>query len=171
MTLPAFRHGAALIVEYPFAGNALCAVDSAGCVHLPLFALATIARRSDAHMLLVGPHEIDPCLIAYEPAYIRLLYADHERRRVAREEDMEQYSRARRIFGSVAEAGFGAEGAIALSPMIRDRGGIEALALFVGAGGTLEIWNPQTALDYGQEALQAIAAWELDHYSSGTVGD
>jgi MraZ protein len=46
--------------------------------------------------------------------------------------------------------------------MMRRKGRIEELALFVGVGGTFEIWNPQLALESGDEDLQALAAYRLE---------
>ncbi len=53
-------------------------------------------------------------------------------------------------------------GRIVLPPMMRRKGGIEDLALFVGVGGTVEIWNPRIALEQGDADLKDIAAWRLE---------
>ena len=46
--------------------------------------------------------------------------------------------------------------------MMRRKGQIEDLALFVGVGGTFEIWNPRLALDSGDEDLRDLAAYRLE---------
>lgn len=152
------------LVEHLFSGSALCAVDAGGNILLPRFVRETIARRSDARAMLVGAHECDPCLTAYDRAYARILHADSERRRIAEETaaPAASHSRLRRIFGFAEEIGFGESGAIVLPPMMRRRAGIGAQALIVGAGGTFEIWNPQTALAHHDPEIRELAAFHLD---------
>jgi MraZ protein len=53
-------------------------------------------------------------------------------------------------------------GRIILPPMMRRKGQIEDLALFVGIGGTFEIWNPRLALESGDEELRELAAYRLE---------
>ncbi len=50
----------------------------------------------------------------------------------------------------------------ALSSLRRRRGRIEDLALFVGVGGTFEIWNPHLALQSGDADLRELAAYRLE---------
>ena len=57
---------------------------------------------------------------------------------------------------------YDSSGRIILPPMLRRKGRIEDLALFVGIGGTFEIWNPRLALDQGDEDLREIAAYRLE---------
>jgi len=45
---------------------------------------------------------------------------------------------------------------------MRRKGRIEDLALFVGVGGTFEIWNPHVALEHGDEDLRELAAYKLE---------
>ena len=47
-------------------------------------------------------------------------------------------------FGATEEVPYDSSGRIVLPPMMRRKGGIEDLALFLGAGETFQIWNPQT---------------------------
>ena len=49
-----------------------------------------------------------------------------------------------------------------LPPMMRRKGKIEDLALFVGIGGVVEIWNPRLALEVGGADLKEIAAYRLE---------
>ena len=46
--------------------------------------------------------------------------------------------------------------------MMRRKGKIEDLALFVGVGGIVEIWNPRVALESGDRDLKEIAAYRLE---------
>jgi MraZ protein len=45
---------------------------------------------------------------------------------------------------------------------MRRKGRIEDLALFVGVGGTFEIWNPRLALESGDQDLRELAAYRLE---------
>ena len=49
---------------------------------------------------------------------------------------------------------------------MRKRGQIEDLALFVGTGGTFEIWNPQLALQSEDDGLRELAAELLEERGS-----
>ena len=150
------------MVEHLFSGSALCAVDAGGNLLLPRFVRETIDRRSEARAMLVGAHECDPCLTAYDRAYGRVLHADSERRRLAGEAPQASHARLRRIFGYAQQVAFGESGAIVLPPMMRRRARIVARALLVGAGGTFEIWDPETALQHKDAEISEIAAFHLD---------
>ena len=153
-------------VEDFFQGSALNAVDAKGRLSVPAFVRSVIERRSDARAIVVGAHEIAPCLTAYGRNYAKNLWTDLERRRLA-EEDRggtldDHYARARRMFGMTEDVPYDTSGRIILPPMMRRKGGIEDLALFVGVGGTVEIWNPRVALEQGDPDLRDIAAWRLE---------
>ncbi|HEY0412505.1 MAG TPA: division/cell wall cluster transcriptional repressor MraZ [Allosphingosinicella sp.] len=149
-----------------FQGSALNAVDAKGRLSVPAFVRAVIERRSDARAIVVGAHEVAPCLTAYGRGYARNLWEDIERRRLAEEgrggtlED--HYARARRMFGMTEDVPYDTSGRIVLPPMMRRKGRIEDLALFVGIGGIVEIWNPRVALAEGDRDLKEIAAWRLE---------
>jgi MraZ protein len=157
-----------VVVEHLFNSNALCAVDGAGRVSLPLFVRLTVERRSEATVLMIGPHDADPCLSAYDRGYARFQYADIERHRLSESGSDRHYERARRVFGFVEEACYDAAGAITLPAIMRRKGRIGDLALFVGTGATVEIWNPQLALASDDEALRELAAWRLEDHLAST---
>jgi MraZ protein len=149
-----------------FQGSALNAVDAKGRLSVPAFVRSVIERRSDSRAIVVGAHEIAPCLTAYGRNYARNLWTELERRRLA-EEDRggtldDHYARARRTFGTAEDVPYDPSGRIILPPVLRRRGKIEDLALFVGVGGIVEIWNPRTALVEGDRDLKEIAAWRLE---------
>lgn len=151
-------------LEHLFNGSALNAVDAKGRLSVPAFIRQIVERRSGANAIILGLHEVDPCLTAYDRDYNRILYNDNERRRLAEEGANPQahHSRARRTFGVTEEVSYDSTGRISLPPMMRKRGQIEDLALFVGVGGTFEIWNPHLALQSGDADLSALAAWRLE---------
>ncbi|MEA3050268.1 MAG: transcriptional regulator MraZ [Sphingomonadales bacterium] len=149
-----------------FQGSALNAVDAKGRLSVPAFVRSVIERRSDARAIVIGAHEVSPCLTAYGRGYARNLYEEMERRRLAEEGRggtlEEHYARARRAFGMTEAVPYDTSGRIVLPPMMRRKGGIDELALFVGVGGTVEIWNPRTALKEGDRDLKEIAAYRLE---------
>lgn len=151
-------------LEHLFTGSALNAVDAKGRLSVPASIRSVIERRSDAKAIIIGAHEIDPCLTAFDRNYARNLYSDNERRRLAEEgaDPQAHFTRARRTFGVTEEVPYDSSGRIILPPMMRRKGRIEDLALFVGVGGTFEIWNPQLALKSGDSELRELAAYRLE---------
>ena len=95
------------------------------------------------------------------------MFVENERRRLL-EESQESGNnaahsrRARRTFGLTEDVSYDPSGRIILPPMMRRKGRIEDLALFVGVGGTFEIWNPHVALEHGDEDLRELAAYKLE---------
>jgi MraZ protein len=154
-----------------FQGSALNAVDAKGRLSVPAFVRSVIERRSDARAIVIGAHEVSPCLTAYGRGYARNLYEEMERRRLVEEgrggTPEEHYARARRAFGMTEDVPYDTSGRIVLPPMMRRKGGIEDLALFVGVGGTVEIWNPRTALQEGGRDLKEIAAYRMEEKGLG----
>lgn len=153
------------IVDF-FNGSALNAVDAKGRLSVPAFVRNVIDRQSDARAIVVGAHEVSPCLTAYGRSYARNLYEEMERRRLVEEGKgaavEEHYARARRLFGMTDDVPYDSSGRIVLPPMMRRKGRIEDLALFVGVGGIVEIWNPKVALAEGDRDLKEIAAYRLE---------
>ena len=90
----------ALDIDDFFQGSALNAVDAKGRLSVPAFVRSVVERRSDARAIVVGAHEIAPCLTAYGRGYARNLYDEMERRRLVEEEKggtlEDHYARARR---------------------------------------------------------------------------
>ena len=162
------RGWAKVDVEHLFNGSALNAVDAKGRLSVPAFIRSVIERRSDARSIIIGAHEVDPCLTAYDRNYARNLYLENERRRINEESAKPQahFARARRTFGITEEVSYDSSGRIILPTMIRRKGQIEDLALFVGVGGTFEIWNPRLALESGDPDLRELAAYRLEERGS-----
>jgi MraZ protein len=153
-------------LEHLFNGSALTAVDAKGRLSVPAFIRSVIERRSDARAVVIGPHEIANCLTGYDRGYARILHAENERRRLNEEaaggSAETHFARARRTFGLTEDVPYDTSGRIILPPMMRRKGQIDDLALFVGIGGTFEIWNPQLALQSGDADLRELAAFRLE---------
>ncbi len=153
--------------EQIFMGNALCAVDRDGRIILPDFVSGTLARRSNAATILLGCHETDTCLVAYDPAQAGELQSDCRRRRLAEEISSPGacHARARRIFGLLQAVSVDDEGACILPGMLCRRARIVDAALVVGTGAAFEVWSPQVAL-YGHDAgMRALATLSLPQIS------
>ena len=152
-------------MEPLFSGSGLSAVDAAGRTRLPAFVRDAAIGRSGRRRLVFGAHEIDGCIAGFDPAYAAVLHRDLERRRLNEESagvgPGAHHARARRLFGTAEEAEFDADGMIALPALPRRRGRIAGLALFVGTGGTFEIWDPETARESGGEDLRALVEFRL----------
>ncbi len=151
-------------LEHLFNGSALNAVDAKGRLSVPAFIRSVVERRSEARAIILGAHEVDACLTAYDRNYARILYNENERRRLNEEGDDPQahFARARRTFGVTEEVPYDTSGRIVLPALMRRKGRIEELALFVGTGGTFEIWNPRLALESGDSDLRELAAYRLE---------
>jgi MraZ protein len=151
-------------LEHLFNGNALNAVDAKGRLSVPAFIRSVIERRSDAKVIILAGHEADSCISGYDRNYARILFGENERRRLNEENDdpRAHFARARRTFGITEEIPYDPSGRIILPPMMRRKGGIEDLALFIGVGGTFEIWNPKLALESGDAELRELAAFRLE---------
>jgi MraZ protein len=153
-------------VEHLFGGSALRTVDGDGRVSLPAFIRAAIERRSGQSTIVMSPHESDPCLSAYDPSYPRILLAEVERRRLSEELSgaaaTHHHERSRRLFGMTETATFNGSGSFVIPAIMRRKGGIEALALFVGVGPSFEIWNPHIARDGPDQSLRELASYRLE---------
>ena len=161
------RNGRADVeLEHLFNGSALSAVDAKGRLSVPSFIRGVVERRSDAKAIVIGVHEVSPCLNAYDRGYARNLFAENVRRGLAEEAKggdlAAHHARARRTFGMTEDVPYDTSGRIILPQMMRRKGQIEDLALFVGIGGTFEIWNPRLAPESGDEELRDLAAFLLE---------
>ena len=153
-------------LEHLFNGSALNAVDAKGRLSVPAFIRGVVERRSDAKAIVIGQHAVDSCLTAYDRGYGRHLQAEIERKRLLEEQQggdaSAHFARARRTFGVTEDVPYDTSGRIILPPMMRRKGQIEELALFVGVGGTFEIWNPRLALESDDQDLRDLAEFRLE---------
>ena len=157
-----------MALEHLFQGSALNAVDAKGRVSVPAFLRTVIERRGDSRTIVLAKHEHFPCLSAYDPAYAALKHQKLERLLEKQETDpaaqLEYQQRNLMAFAISEEVPYDSTGRILLPPMMRRKGGIAELALFLGTGETFQIWNPQTLLDDERipEDLKDIARYRLE---------
>ena len=153
-----------MVVEHLFSGSAVDAVGLDGAVRLPPFILRVVEGGAGVGRMMVGAHESDPCLTAWEPRRAPALHGEVERQRLRDEAEgaplTEHHARARRLFGFVEDAIID-RGRLLIPPMMRRKGRIEGRVLFVGTGTGFEIWNPQVARSAGDPTLREIAEYRL----------
>lgn len=153
-----------MAVEHLFSGSAVDAVGLDGAVALPSFILRVVEGGAGLGRMMVGAHESDPCLTAWEPRRAPALHAEVERRRLRDEAagapSADHHARARRAFGFVEDAIID-KGRLLIPPMMRRKGCIGERVLFVGTGSGFEIWNPDVARRAGDAALREIAEYRL----------
>jgi MraZ protein len=164
-----------VVGEHLFSGSAVGAVDADGAVPLPRFVLRVLeSTAKGTGRIVVGAHEDDPCLTAWETSYAPVLQAELERRRLQDEAQgappAEHHSRARRLFGFAEDAEI-ERGRLMLPPMLRSKGRIGTLALFVGTGSGFEIWSAELAAEADDPALREIAAFWLSEGKFNEGGD
>jgi DNA-binding transcriptional regulator/RsmH inhibitor MraZ len=154
-----------VVGENVFSGSALGAVGADGAVPLPRFILRVLdGTAKGTGRIVVGAHESDPCLTAWETSHAPLLHAEVKRRRLRDEAQgappSEHHARARRLFGFAEDVEI-ERGRLMLPPMLRSKGRIGALALLVGTGSGFEIWSAELAAQADDPALREIAAFRL----------
>ena len=132
---------------------------------LPSFVRAALDRVGEPAAIMIGAHESDSCLSAFDQGFVPALFAEAERRRLLDESAglprELHHGRARRTFGLLEEAPFDRSGRVRLAGWMRRRAGIAGKALLVGTGPTFEIWDPDLALRSGDPALGELAGWHL----------
>lgn len=139
-----------MALEHLFQGSALNAVDAKGRVSVPAFLRSVIERRGDARTIVLAKHESFPALSAYDPAYAALKHSKIERlfekQEGAAQAALDYQQRNLIAFAATEEVGYDSSGRIVLPAMMRGKGQIDDLALFLGAGETFQIWNPRLLL-------------------------
>jgi DNA-binding transcriptional regulator/RsmH inhibitor MraZ len=143
-------------------GNAICTVDAQRAITLPALVRVPLGLRSDGAAIYLGSHEVDTCLVAYDPAEGLELQLECRRRRLAEEESGPGacHARARRIFGLLQAVPIDADGRCVLPDLLCRRARIRDTVLVLGTGEAFEIWGVQAALygpDHGMRALAALS--------------
>ncbi len=162
-----------MALEHLFQGSALNAVDAKGRVSVPAFLRSVIERRGDARTIVLAKHEAFPCLSAYDPAYAALKHSKLERLFEKQEGDpdaaLDYQQRNLMAFAATEEVPYDSSGRIVLPPMMRRKGGIDDLALFLGAGETFQVWNPSLFLGEPTvpDDLKDIARFRLEERGLG----
>jgi MraZ protein len=166
--LLARERGVNVALEHLFQGSALNAVDAKGRVSIPAFLRSVVERRGDARTIVLAKHEDFPALSAYDPAYAALKHSKLERLLEKEETNpdaaLEYQQRNLMAFAATEEVPYDSSGRILFPPMMRLKGQIGDLALFLGAGETFQIWNPKLLLADKRipDDLKDIARFRLE---------
>jgi MraZ protein len=137
-------------------------------VSIPSFLRSVIERRGDAKTIVLAKHQNFPCLSAYDPAYAALKHSKLERllekEETGPDAQLEYEQRNLMAFAATEEVPYDSSGRIVFPPMMRRKGQIGELALFLGTGETFQIWSPQLLLDDKRipEDLKDIARFRLE---------
>ena len=160
-------------LEHLFQGSALNAVDAKGRVSVPAFLRQVIERRGDSRTIVLAKHDQFQALSAYDPGYAAARHAKLERL-LEKEEtnpdaELEYQRRNLMAFAATEETPYDSSGRIVLPPMMRRKGAIEELALFLGTGETFQIWNPKLFLGDARipEDMKDIARFRLEERGLG----
>ena len=138
-----------------FTGFAMTAVDGKGRVAIPASMRAVIERNveaggGDARTVVISLHAQDPCLIAYDPAWLKRSHERLERREEAMEAQGEalDFNAKRRALALTESAGFDSSGRFVLPDFYAMKAKLlpGTDAVFSGAGNFFEIWNPDVLL-------------------------
>ena len=162
------ERGVDVALEHLFQGSALNAVDAKGRVSVPSFLRSVIERRGDSRTIVLAKHDTFACLSAYDPAYAALKHAKLERllekEETSPEAELEYQQRNLMAFAATEEVPYDPSGRIVLPPMMRRKGELLELALFLGTGETFQIWNPKLLLKDPRipEDLKDIARFRLE---------
>ena len=157
-----------MALEHLFQGSALNSVDAKGRVSVPAFLRSVIERRGDARTITLAKHEAFPALSAYDPAYAALKHGKLERLLEKEETNpdaqLDYEQRNLMAFAATEEVPYDSSGRIVFPPMMRRKGQIEDLALFLGAGETFQIWNPRLFLAESRvpDDMKDIARFRLE---------
>ena len=148
-----------------FSGNALRAVDANGVTTLPGFVMRALEGRGTDPTLVFAGHESDPCISGYDEGHQAVLHAEIRRRQLRDEAQgvapAAHHKRTRRVFGLVERARYDARGRVTLPPRMRRKGRIGDSALFIGAGGNFEVWNPEIAREAADDDVRELAEFAL----------
>ena len=157
-----------MALEHLFQGSALNGVDAKGRVSVPAFLRTVIERRGDARTIVLAKHEQFPALAAYDPAYAAQKHLKLERllekEETSPDAEMAYQRRTLMAFGASEEVPYDSSGRVIMPPMMRRKGQLEELALFIGVGETFQIWNPKLFLADKNipEDMKYIARFRLE---------
>jgi DNA-binding transcriptional regulator/RsmH inhibitor MraZ len=130
----------------------MTAIDGKGRVAIPAAMRAVIEKNverlgGEQRTVIIGLHPKDPCLIGYDPAWLKLAHARIERAADEAGDEID-FNLARRRLGLTESAGFDASGRFILPDFYAMKGRLlpGTDAVFQGAGNFFEIWNPDVLL-------------------------
>ena len=136
-----------------YQGDGIGLVDDKGRVAIPNALRTTLAANAprpdgkDGGTIIIGPHEFQECLVAYDPAYIEVQAAKldaHEAAHTAADGSYDYNIQRRAMAGEAVP--FDGSGRFIMPAFPRFHANIGNHAFFFGMNNRIEIWDPATAL-------------------------
>lgn len=136
-----------------YSGSALNGVDGKNRLSVPASFREAVEARSAARAIVLSPHPRMACLVGYDRSHFARL-AEQAERRFADDFGDAREDFLRETFGTAEDVPYDDNGRIILPAILKDMGGIGALAFFVGASDYFELWSPDAFLAAkGEESL------------------
>jgi len=136
-----------------YQGSGLALVDDKGRVAIPNALRSTLAENAprpdgkDGGTVIIAAHEDQPCLIAYDPAYLAELKRElNERVALSRGPDGKIDHNIKRGGANGEAVPFDGSGRFIMPGFPRFYAGIGAHAFFWGTLDYIEIWDPATLI-------------------------
>lgn len=139
-------HGEPAAVSLKFyRGNALNALDGKNRLSVPASFREVAEARAAEKAIILAPHRSQPCLIGYDNSYFARLETEIERR-FGDDFGPERESFVQDAFGASEVFTYDETGRIALSASLKELGGLDRHAFFIGLGDHFLLWDPQAFL-------------------------
>jgi len=148
-----------------YQGGGIGLVDDKGRVSIPNALRTALAANSprpdgkDGGTIIVSVHEDQPCLVAYDPAYLTDLKVELDRRvELSRGPDGKTDPNILRDGANGEPVPFDGSGRFIMPGFPRFHAGIGANAFFWGTFNTIEVWDPRTLVDMPGAPPRMVAA-------------
>lgn len=153
-----------------YQGDGIGLVDDKGRVAIPAALRGTLAANApkangkDGGTIIIGAHQKNRCLIAYDPGYVDIL-ADKLDRREAEHTSVDgefDYNIKRRAAQGEAVP-FDGSGRFIMPAFPRFHAGIGGHAFFYGVLDYIEIWDPKTLVETPEapELMKSMARFYM----------
>ena len=137
-----------------YQGDGIGLVDDKGRVAIPAALRSTLAANTpksngkDGGTIVIGAHQRNRCLVAYDPNYIDVLAEKLDRREAENTSDDGEFDyNIKRKAASGEAVPFDGSGRFIMPRFPRFHAGIKEHALFYGVLDYIEIWDPRTLIE------------------------
>lgn len=146
-------HGGVVAARGRYQGHGIGLVDDKGRVAIPNALRATLqanaprADGKDGGTIVVGPHEVAECLVAYDPGFTEIQAERldmHEAQHTGADGSYDYNVQRRAMAGEAVP--FDGSGRFIMPAFPRFHANIGTHAFFYGVNNRIEIWDPATAL-------------------------
>jgi MraZ protein len=153
-----------------YQGDGIGLVDDKGRVAIPSALRATLAANApkadgkSGGTIVIGAHQKNPCLIAYDPGYLDVLAAQLDKREAEHTAPDGEFDYNIKRAGASGEAvPFDGSGRFIMPAFPRFYAGIGEHAFFYGVLDYIEIWDPRTLieLDDMPRVVKAMAKFHM----------